>query len=70
MCGYRKHFSTQHFSLIEKWKKVLDNKGYDAAVLIDLSKSFDTINHDLLIAKFHVYGFFRGVTETKEDQSH
>ena len=49
---------------------MLDNKGYDAAVLIDLSKSFDTINHDLLIAEFHVYGFFRGVTETKEDQSH
>ena len=30
VCGYRKGFSTQHalLSLIEKWIKVLDNKGY------------------------------------------
>ena len=44
-------------SLIEKWKKVLDNKGYGGAILMDLSKAFGTINHDLLIAKLHVYGF-------------
>ena len=59
MCGYRKGFSTQHalLSLIEKAKKVLDNKGYGGAILIDLSKTFKTINHDLLIAKLRVYGF-------------
>ena len=43
--------------LIEKWKIVLDSKGYGDAVLMDLSKAFDTINHDLLIAKLHAYGF-------------
>ena len=59
MCDYRKGFSTQHvlLSLIEKWKKVLDNKGYGGAILMDLSKVFDTINHNLLIAKLHVCGF-------------
>ena len=59
LCGYRKRFSTQQalLSLIEKWKIVLDSKGYGGAVLMDLSKAFDTINHDLLIAKLHAYGF-------------
>ena len=43
--------------LIERCGKSLDNKGYGGAVLIDLSKAFDTLNHDLLIAKLHAYGF-------------
>ena len=45
--------------LIEKWRKALDNKGYAGAVLMDLSKAFDTINHELLIAKLHAYGFHK-----------
>ena len=58
-CGYRKCYNTQQapFALIEKWKENLDDKGYGVAVLIDLSKAFDTLNHDLLIAKLSAYGF-------------
>ena len=61
LCGYRKGFSTQQalLSLIEKWKNILVKKGYRRAVLMDLSKAFDTLNHDLLIAKLHPYGFTR-----------
>ena len=43
-------------ALIEKWRASLDKKGFSGAVIMDLSKAFDTINHDLLIAKLHAYG--------------
>lgn len=43
--------------LLEKWKQSLDNHGYAGTVIMDLSKAFDTINHELLIAKLHAYGF-------------
>ena len=59
LCGYRNGYSVQHalISLLEKLRLSLDNKGYDGAILLDLSKAFDTLNHDLLIAKLHAYGF-------------
>ena len=40
-------------------KKTLDQKGYGGAVLMDLSKAFGTLNHELLLAKLHAYGFDR-----------
>ena len=56
--GYRQDFSTHVLiKLIESWRQSLDNRGYSEAVLMDLSKASDTINHELLIAKFHAYGF-------------
>ena len=33
-------------------KKFCDDKGFSAAILTDLLIAFDTINHNLLIAKF------------------
>ena len=59
LCGYRKGYSTQYALLgfIEKWKQMLDNQGYAGAILMDLSKAFDTINHELLLAKLYAYGF-------------
>ena len=38
-------------------EKNFDDKGYGGAVLMDLSKAFDTLNHGLLIAKLSAYGF-------------
>ena len=59
LCGCRKGFNTQHalLTLVENLRKSLDNKGFGGAILMDLSKVFDTLNHDLLIAKLHAYGF-------------
>ena len=57
--AYRKSYSSNHvlIRLIENWKKSLDQKTFVRAVLMDLSKASDSILHDLLIAKMHVYGF-------------
>ena len=59
LCGYRQDFNTQYalLSLIEKRKNTLDNKGYTGVALMNLSKAFGTINHELLIAKLHADGF-------------
>ena len=57
-CGFRKGFSAQHCLLlmIGKWKKAVDNNKVFGAILTDLSKAFDCICHDLLVAKLHAYG--------------
>ena len=38
-------------------ENILEKGKYFGAVFVDFSKAFDTINHDLLIAKLEAYGF-------------
>ena len=55
---YKENYSSCHvlISLIENWKESLDKDFVTDALLVDLSKPFDCIPHDLLVAKLHAYG--------------
>ena len=58
LCGFRKARSTQHplFRLLQKWQKEFDPERFIEAMLRDLTKTYDCLRHDLLIAKLEAYG--------------
>ena len=57
--GFRKSHGTQHSLMImlEKWKNVLDKGEYVCVLFMGLSKVFETINCDLLLAKLSACEF-------------
>ena len=56
--AFRKQYSCQHVLLrmIETWRNCLDRNKIVGATLMDLSKAFNCLPHDLLVAKFEAYG--------------
>ena len=51
--GFRKQSSTEHatLELIDSVVNALNDKHYALAVFIDLSKAFDTLDHNILLDK-------------------
>ena len=57
--GFQKGYSTQDclLTMVENYKKALDQGNEYGSLLTDLSKVFDCLQHDVIVAKLHVYSF-------------
>ena len=53
----------QYPTMLEKWKRSVDNSKMLSALLTDLSKAIDCLDHELVISKLNAYGF--GLTALK-----
>ena len=53
LTSFRKNHNTQNSLLrtIESWKAKLNNGSNVGVIIMDLSKAFDSLNHDLSLAK-------------------
>ena len=59
VAGFRAKHNTQHalLKMIETWRAMLNNSKKVGAIVMDLSKAFDTLNLNLLLWKLKAYGF-------------
>ena len=58
LCNFRKNHSTQHAlpRLLNHWKRALDDSNIVGTVLMYLSKAYESLPHDLIVAKLETYG--------------
>ena len=69
--GFCKGISAQQclITLIETWKKYLGNNESFGALLTNLSKNFNCVNHKLLIAKLHDDGLDNSSLDSPKQQA-
>ena len=60
--GFRSNHSTIHALLVitDKIQRAIENSMYSCGVFLDLSKAFDTVNHNILLSKLQSLGI-RGI---------
>ena len=53
--GFRKaHFTTDALiNIVERVRASLDKGEFTCGVIVDLQKAFDTVDHEVLLSKFH-----------------
>ncbi len=49
LSSFRRNYSSVLIKMIEDWKMACDQHKIIGAIIIDLSKTFDTISHSLLL---------------------